>query len=121
MGIYAPNNFPGDRLPYTAGANIAAGQLVFISANETVSPTTAATASVEGVAAYDCLSGGQVTVIEVGKHTLAASGTITAGSPVKSAAAGAVAAWVSGTDDASLIVGHATSAAAGGFVPVVLR
>jgi hypothetical protein len=121
MGIYAPNNFPGDRLSYTAGANIAAGQLVYFSADRTVSPTTAATGAWVGIAAYDCLSGGQVTVIRKGVHVLAASGAIAVGANVVPAAAGAVATVGSDASDGANLVGVAESAAAGGFVSVVLR
>lgn len=121
MGIYAPNNFPGDRLPLIAGANIAAGQLVYVSAAGTVSPTTAATGAWLGVAAYDCLSGGQVTVIRVGVHTVPASGAIAAGAAVIPAAGGAVATVASDASDGANIVGVALSAAASNLVTIAIR
>jgi hypothetical protein len=40
MAVYAPNKFPADRLTFTAGATITEGQLVYISAANTVSPTS---------------------------------------------------------------------------------
>jgi hypothetical protein len=121
MGIYAPNYFPADRLQFTAGAAITAGQLLFLSAANTASPTTAATAAWLGVAEHDVASGDPVPSYLVGVHTLAAAAAVAAGVPVKAAAAGGVAAWVTGTDDASLIVGLSLAAAAGNLVPVLIR
>ncbi|MEU9805032.1 capsid cement protein [Mycobacterium sp. NPDC050853] len=120
MGIYAPNYFPAERLDFTAGAAITAGQLVYISAPNTVLPTSAATIAWVGAAAHDAASGTLVTVLAVGVHTLAASGAITAGANVVAAAAGAVADLAAGTNYAQ-VVGVALTTAAGNLVTVLFR
>lgn len=122
MTVYAPNYFPGDKLPFTAGADITAGQLVYISAANTVSPTSAATIAWVGVAAFDCKSGGLVTVYTEGVHTLAASGSIAAGANVIAAASGAVADQSTPTaGNDPQVVGVALTAAASSLVTVLIR
>lgn len=121
MGLYAPNYFPADRLQFTAGAAITAGQLVYLSAANTVSPTTAATGAWVGVAEHDAASGDQVPVYLVGVHTLAAPAAIAAGANVVAAAAGGVATVGSDASDGANIVGVALAAAAGNLVPVLIR
>ena len=122
MAIYAPNYFPADSLTFTAGATITAGQLVYISAANTVSPTSAATAAWVGVAAHDAASGALVAVYTEGVHTLAASGAIAAGATVIPAASGAVAdqSTPSAANDIQ-VVGIALSAAASSLVTVLIR
>lgn len=113
MGEYTPNHLPGHNATFVAGGTLTGGQVVHITATaRTVSATTAASDHVVGVANHDAVTGQRVTVSRGGEHRLTASGAITAGTPVKSAAAGAVAAWVSGTDLPSLIVGVAINTAA---------
>lgn len=94
---YVPNYFPGDAISATAGAAITGGQLVYVSAANTVSPTTAATGSWLGVAADNADLNTLVSVMCEGVHTLAASGTVNAGDVVVPAAAGAVASIGAGT------------------------
>jgi hypothetical protein len=117
---YAPNFFPGERLSFTAGAAITEGQLVYLSAANTVSPTSAATIAWVGVAAESVASGAQVTVYGCGVHTVAASGAIAAGANVAAAAAGAVADFASGTNYGQ-VVGLALSAAANSLVTILIR
>lgn len=113
MSDYVPNFLPGNEVTYTAGATITGGQVLHITATaRVVSPTSAASNHVVGVACHNAASGAPVTVSRGGEQRPVASGAITAGTPVKSAAAGAVAAWVSGTDDASLILGVAINTVA---------
>lgn len=121
MAIYAPNNFPGEKLTLTAGAAITGGQLVYISAASTVSPTTAATGAWLGIAAHDAANGALVTVMTEGVHTVAASGAIAAGAAVIGATGGAVATVASDASDGANIVGVALTAAASSLVTIVLR
>lgn len=117
---YVPAFLPGDQLSLTAGAAITQGQLVYISAANTVSPTTAATESWIGVAAQTVPQGQPVDVYTEGVHILAASGAIAAGAAVVAATGGAVATIGSVTDYAE-VVGVALSAAANNQVTVKLR
>ncbi len=94
---YVPLFLPGDELTFTAGAAITAGQLVYLSAANTVSPTTTNTSAWIGVAAQTVASGATVSVYTEGVHVLAASGAIAAGAVVVAAAAGAVATIASDT------------------------
>jgi hypothetical protein len=103
MPDYLPVKIPSDTLALVAGATITGGQVVAISAANTVTPTTAASAKVVGVAAYDVASGDLLTVHCVGVQETNASGTIAAGDPVESAAAGAVATHTLGTNDGNII------------------
>lgn len=120
MAVYAPNTFPAERKTYTAGAAITAGQVVYLSAANTVSPTAGANAAWVGVAAFDAASGAQVTVYREGTHTVAASGAIAAGALVCSAAAGAVSDFGSGTAF-SQVIGVAETAAANSLVTISIR
>lgn len=88
-----------------AGANLQKGQVVYISADMTVSPTTASSAAVLGVAMFDAKAGEPVAVECEGLMKLTASAAITAGAKVTSAAGGKVA---SGTENT---IGIALSAA----------
>jgi hypothetical protein len=121
MAVYTPSAFPAQKLTYTASAAIIAGQLVAISGNETVAPTSAASGAWIGVAAFDAAVGAAVTVYTKGRHILAASGAIAAGANVIPAAAGAVATIGADASDGQNIVGIATSAAANNLVPVLIR
>lgn len=88
-----------------AGANLQKGQVVYISADMTVSPTTASSAAVLGVAMFDAKAGEPVAVECEGLMKLTASAAITAGAKVTSAAGGKVAAGTENT------IGIALSAA----------
>lgn len=121
MAVYSPVWFPGDTFSSVTSATVTAGQLLYISGDNTVAPTTAATAAWIGVAAQDAASGAGVTVYTEGVHQLAASGAITAGDLVIAAAAGAVQTIGSATATTdSQIVGKALSAAASNLVVVAL-
>ena len=74
-----------------ASADIKKGQVVVISGDMTVAPSTAASAKVLGVAMFDAKSGEPVSVETEGLFSMKASGAITAGDKVASAADGAVA------------------------------
>lgn len=80
-----------------AGADIAKGQVVYVSADMTVSPTTGVSAAVLGVAMQDYKKDEPVAVECEGLFKLTAAGTITAGSKVASAANGKVAAGTENT------------------------
>lgn len=119
MAQYTPHFFPATQLSDPASATVTAGQLLYVSGDNTVAPTTAATAAWLGVAAHDAASGERVSYYTAGVHELAASGTINAGDPVVPAAAGAVAAL--GNATYSQVVGVAKAAAASGKVRVLIR
>lgn len=74
-----------------AGADIQKGQVVYISGDMIVSPTTGASAAVLGVAMMDCKAGEPIAVECEGLFKLTAAGTIAAGARVASAANGKVA------------------------------
>lgn len=74
-----------------AGADIEKGQVVYVSADMTVSPTTGASAAVLGVAMQDCKAGDPIAVECEGLMKLTAAGAIAAGARVASAAGGKVA------------------------------
>lgn len=74
-----------------ASADILKGQVVEISGDMTVAPTTAASKKVLGVAMFDAKSGEPVAVECEGLFKMKASAAITAGAQVESAAGGAVA------------------------------
>lgn len=121
MAVYAPVWFPGDRFTSTTSAAVTAGQLLYVSGDNTVAPTTAATAAWIGVAEADAASGAAVSIYTEGIHELASSGAITAGDLVISAAAGAVSTIGSATATTdSQIVGKALAAAASNKVVVLL-
>lgn len=121
MAEYLPVKVDGDALAMTAGGTIGAGQLVYVKSDGNVAITTGALASVLGVAAYDVSSGALVTVFCEGVHELVASGTVTAGNQVESAAAGAVAAHTTGTNDVYALGVALTSATDGNKVRVAFK
>ena len=104
-------NLVGKKL--VAGADITKGQVVYVSGDMTVSPTTGASASVLGVAMSDAKTGNPIAVECEGLMKLTAAGTITAGAKVVSAAGGKVAAGTENTIGIAL-----SSAVAGGDVYV---
>lgn len=96
-----------------AGADVKKGQVVEITGDAVVSPTSASSAKVLGVAMFDAKAGEEVSVETEGLFKLVAGGTITAGAKVTSGTDGKVAA---GTDNT---VGIAiTSATADEYVYV---
>jgi hypothetical protein len=103
-----------------ASAAITGGQLLIVSGSGTVAPSSAATASWVGVAAFDAPSGGTVGVYTEGIQRLVASGTITAGQLVEAAASGQVAAHTNGTNDVNVVGLALTSVTVGQLVEVSL-
>lgn len=81
MADYTPVFLPGDIIPMTASANIIGRQLLEVSGNSQVAPTsTLQSMKIIGVAAQDAASGSRVTVYGRGVvHQNLADGTITAG------------------------------------------
>lgn len=120
MAEHTPHYLPADRLPRTTSATVTASQVLVVSGNDTVAPSAAANEAWLGVAGHDAASGAQVVVYTEGVHQVASSGAIAAGKPVCAAAAGAVAAFVTGTDKPEQIVGTALSAAASSKVIIKL-
>jgi hypothetical protein len=94
MADYSPINGDGFAITLTAGAAITARQLVKVSADDTVIPTSAAADLPVGVAAHDAGTGQRVTVILLPGylHELPVVNTvaITAGAVVNAAAGGRV-------------------------------
>lgn len=91
MPDYSPFFVPGRSITSTASATIVGGQVVVVSGSGTVGPAAGASAKVVGVAAMDAAANAYVTVFGRGAvHESVASGAITAGDQVVSAAAGAV-------------------------------
>lgn len=103
----------GDEFSVSAGGTITGGQLVAISAANTVTATSAAGAKVLGVAAFDAVSGDLVTVVRNGVHQTNASGSITAGDTLEAAASGLVATHTNGTNDVNIIGMALTTATTG--------
>lgn len=122
MADYTPLFIPGTAVTLTAGGTIAGGQLVALSAANTVTVAGAASAAVVGVASKDAVTGDLLTIHRRGVQVLTAAGTIAFGAHVKSAAAGQVAAFVPGTDDPTLDIGVAfTAGTATNPITVALR
>lgn len=119
MADHIPHFQPGAAITLATSAQVTGGQLLVVSGNDTVAPSSASSGAWIGVAAFDAANGAKVTVLSGCVSELAASGAIAAGSPVVAAASGAVAAIGAGTDY-SAVVGIALSAAAGGKVRVKL-
>jgi hypothetical protein len=120
MAEHTPHYLPADRLPRTTSTQVTGGQVLVVSGNDTVAPIAAANEAWLGVAGHDAASGAQVVVYTEGVHLVASSGSIAAGKPVIGAAAGAVAAFTTGTDKPEQIVGTALSAAASSKVLIKL-
>ncbi|MFE3196257.1 capsid cement protein [Nocardia sp. NPDC059240] len=119
MPEYAAIFKPAEAFSRITSAAVTGGQLVIVSGNDTIAPSSAASSAWLGVAANDAAFGDVVTVLTGGVHELAASGAIAAGARVLPAAGGAVADIGSGTDY-SQVVGIALAAASGGKVRVKL-
>ena len=106
----------GKYLPFTAGADITAGQIVELSGDRTVVPAGDGSTKVIGVALINAKSGEKVTVVTEGVVDVIAAGAVSAGDRVQSAAEGKVAKWTaSAAGDSAKIIGTAlTSASADG-------
>lgn len=118
MAEFAPLFKPGAEFTRTTSAAVTGGQVLVVSGNNTVAPSSEASAAVVGVASFDAGSGETVTVLTHGVVSLAASGAITAGASVAAAADGEVAAHSGG--NYSTIIGVALAAAADDKVLVKL-
>lgn len=113
MADYVPNFLPGANVTFVAGGTILGGQVVVLSATGRVVTVAGASArNTVGIACHDVVSGQALTVSRGGEQRPIASGAITAGALVKSAAAGAVAAFVPGTDAIDLVLGVALNTVA---------
>lgn len=90
MAEYLPIRTPGDALVSTASATITGGTIVSVSGNGTVATAGATALNWVGVAAFDASANESVTVYTGGVQEVTASGAITAGDVVVTAASGQV-------------------------------
>jgi hypothetical protein len=114
---YAPSFGRPQGMTFTAGAAIAGGQLVYISAADTVSPATVANPNAIGVAAHDAASGAPVTVLMgagIVHETITAVSFPAAGVAVYAGATG----YVTPTAGTGPIIGYAIRTA---VAPAPLR
>lgn len=97
---YMPTEFDQDgnlvETKIIAGADLTAGQVVELTANMTVSPTSGASTKVLGVAMFDVKKDEPIAVEAEGLFKLTAASAITAGDRIDSAADGKVAKAASG-------------------------
>lgn len=91
-----------------ASKDVKKGQVVEISGDMAVAPSTGASAAVLGVAMFDAKADEPVSVETEGLFRLTASGAITAGDKVESAANGAVA-RASGANTVGIAINSATN------------
>jgi hypothetical protein len=112
MAEYLPIYKPGQALTLKASAAITGGQLVAVSGSGTVAPAGAASASWVGVAAFDAGTNDNLTIHSSGVQALTASGAVTAGDQVVSAAGGQVSTGTPASSGA--FVGIALTTAANG-------
>lgn len=111
MADYIPVYSSGEDITQTVGATaVVAGNLVMMSAANTVIPTTGATAAWLGVATADGAIGAKVTITSDGVQELVASGAIAVGAMVTADVAGKVQTIGAGTFGQA--VGIALTAAA---------
>ena len=94
-----------------ASSDVKKGQVVVISDDMEVAPASAASAAVIGVAMFDAKAGEPVSVETEGLFRLTASGAITAGAQVESAAGGKVA---TKGDTVTKVIGIALNTASNG-------
>lgn len=120
MADYVPLYLPGKAVNSTASAATTGGQAVYVTGSGTVGPVGAAANIPVGVAAFDAANGASVGYFARGTvHRLTASGTVTAGDLVESAAAGAVATHTLGTNDARVFGIALTTATTGNSVEIM--
>lgn len=112
MAEYLPVFKPGQAVTLKASAAVTGGQVVAVSGSGTVAPADATSAAWVGVAAFDAATNGNVTIFTDGVQEVVASGAITAGDAVATAATGKVA--TSAAPTAAQFVGIALSTAADG-------
>ena len=109
MADYIPVFKPGHDVTMTAGAAITGGELVAVSAANTVVKTAGASAAWLGVATQDAESGAKVGVTSGGVQDLTVAAAVAAGDVLISAAAGRVTPIAAGTTY-SQVVGVALTA-----------
>ena len=122
MADYIPVFKPGEDITQTVGATaVVGGNLVALSAANTVIPTTGVTAAWLGVATTDAAVGAKVGITSGGVQELVASGAVAVGDVVIPAAAGRVSTLAAVTTptpadvtNTRAIVGVALTAAADG-------
>lgn len=118
MADYLPLFKPGQAITRQASAAITGGQVVVVTGSGTVGPSAGASAAFVGVAAFDVASGGDVTIFSGGVQRPLASGAITAGDIVITAANGRV--ITNAAPGAGQQVGIALSTAADGVAVDVM-
>lgn len=91
-----------------ASEDVKKGQVVVISGDMTVAPSTEASAKVLGVAMFDAKADEPVSVETEGLFSMTASGSITAGDKVESAADGKVA-KAAGTNAVGIAINSASN------------
>src|SRR4051812_19595553 len=112
MAEYLPVYRPGQVLTLKASAAITGGTLVAISGSGTVATAGAASAAWVGVAAFDAGTNDNLTIHSGGVQSVTASGAITAGDSLVTAASGQVATGAAATPAA--FVGVALTSATNG-------
>src|SRR5437764_12569867 len=110
MAEYLPLYKPGQALTLKASAAITGGQLLAVSGSGTVAPACAAAANWIGVAGFDASTNDNVTIHSNGVQSLTASGAITAGDSLVSAANGQVATGAAATPGAFVGIALTTDA-----------
>ena len=123
MAEYLPIYKPGQALTLKASAAIVGRQVVSVSGSGTVAPAGAASTAVVGVAAFDAAINDNVTIFAGGVQAVTASGAITAGDLVVSAAGGQVSTLAAVTTPTAAdvtntraVIGTALTTAANGAV-----
>lgn len=91
-----------------ASADVKKGQVVVVSGDMTVAPSAEASAKVLGVAMFDAKANEPVSVETEGLFSMTASGAITAGDKVESAADGKVA-KAAGTNAVGIAINSASN------------
>ena len=117
MPDYIENFDEGTDVTLTAATAVVGGQLVGVTADNAVAPTSGASAAWVGIASTDAAAGARVNVVSGGVQSPVASGAIAAGDPVMPAAAGQVA-TLTGTNYAQQVGLALTGAASGAKVRV---
>lgn len=112
MAEYLPLYRPGQAITLKASGTITGGQLVAVSGSGTVAVAGAAAANWIGVASNDAATNDYVTIFDDGVQNLTASGSITAGDSLVTAASGQVATGAAATPSA--FVGIALTTATNG-------
>jgi len=112
MAEYLPIHKPGEAITLKASAAITGGQIVVVTGSGTVGPAGATATNWVGVASNDASTNDYVTIFCDGVQNCTASGTVTAGDTVSTAAGGAVA--TNGAPAVGNVVGVAITTATTG-------